>query len=183
MSDNYLNVPNALTVLRILMIPVTAVLIFRDSMIWALAVFLLACGTDLLDGYLARKYHLTTKLGIWLDPLADKLMAVSVIVTFTIRGILPPFVMIVVFAKEFLMLLGGVIILGRGHVTPANKFGKIAALLLNISIGSGFLYEYLSPYYLYATYVALAAVIVAFVQYAAKNGHLIFEKKPSAREE
>ncbi|MBC8538833.1 CDP-alcohol phosphatidyltransferase family protein [Christensenellaceae bacterium NSJ-63] len=183
MSNKVWNLPNVLTMIRLLLIPVTILLILDNQMVFALIVFLTACGTDLLDGYIARKNHLITKLGIWLDPLADKLMAVSVIVTFTIRGILPPFVMIVVFAKEFLMLLGGVIILGRGHVTPANKFGKIAALLLNISIGSGFLYEYLSPYYLYATYVALAAVIVAFVQYAAKNGHLIFEKKPSAREE
>ena len=184
------HVPNTLSIIRIFAacaVLVTMLTVPPENKTLFLLVpgllFVLASITDLIDGYIARKNHLITKLGIWLDPLADKLMAVSVIVTFTIRGILPPFVMIVVFAKEFLMRLGGVIILGRGHVTPANKVGKIAALLLNISIGSGFLYEYLSPYYLYATYVALAAVIVAFVQYAAKNGHLIFEKKPSAREE
>lgn len=179
MSDNYLNVPNALTVLRILMIPVTAVLIFRDSMIWALAVFLLACGTDLLDGYLARKYHLTTKLGIWLDPLADKLMAITVLVCFTVRGILPLFVPVVIIVKELLLLAGGAVVLRRGAVTPSNKFGKIAALLLNTSIATGFFYQYWAPYYLWGVYVALAVSVFAFVQYAVVNGHLLKKPKDS----
>lgn len=181
MSQKNFNLPNILTFLRLAMVPVTVCLILSDQTIAAFAVFLAACLTDLLDGYIARKYNLTTKLGIWLDPLADKMMAVAVIVCFTIEGILPLAILIIVFAKEFLMLLGGFIILRKGHVTPSNKFGKIAALLLNISIASGFLHEYWYPYYLYATYVAVAAVLVAFVQYAIVNGHLLFEKGPKEK--
>ena len=185
MSNKVWNVPNVMTFIRLALVPVTVWLILEGHMMWALASFLIACATDLLDGYIARKYNQTTKLGIWLDPLADKLMAVAVIVTFTIcpEHIFPPVVMIVVFVKEFLMLLGGLIILGRGSVTPSNKFGKAAAFLLNTCIASGFLYEYLAPYYLWATYLALVLVVVAFIQYAALNAHLIFEKKGEEKEE
>ncbi len=183
MKEKNLNLPNVLTMIRLLLIPVTIVLIVEDEMIWAFAVFITACLTDLLDGYIARKYNKKTKLGTWLDPLADKLMAVSVIVVFTIRGILPWFVMAIVFLKELLMLIGGFIVLRKGSVTPSNKFGKIAALLLNISIAAGFMYQYWSPWYLYATYVALVAVVVAFIQYAIINGHLVFEKKEKGKDE
>ena len=183
MSDKNINLPNILTFMRLLLIPVTIVLILQDEMVWAFAVFIAACLTDLLDGYIARKYNKMTKLGTWLDPLADKLMAVSVIVVFTIEGILPWFVMAVVFVKELLMLIGGFIVLRKGSVTPSNKYGKIAALILNISIASGFMYQYWSPWYLYATYIALVAVVVAFIQYAIVNGHLVFEKKEKGEDE
>lgn len=177
MRDKNLNLPNILTFIRLLLIPATIALILQDQMIWAFVVFLVACLTDLLDGYIARTFNKMTRLGTWLDPLADKLMAVSVIVAFTIRGILPWFVMAIVFIKELLLLIGGFIVLRKGGATPSNKYGKIAALILNISIASGFMYQYWSPWYLYATYVALVFVVVAFIQYAIVNGHLVFEKK------
>ncbi len=183
MSNKNLNVPNVLTLIRLLLVPATVFLIAENHMVWALIVFLTACGTDLLDGYIARRYNLTTKLGIWLDPLADKLMALFVVISFTVKGILPLPVTIILLAKEFLMLLGGLIILRKGAVTPSNRFGKISAFLLNTCIASGFLHEYLAPYYLYATYAALAVMVVAFVQYAVINGHYIFDKKPKEKEQ
>ena len=155
------------------------VLIVYQHMIFALLTFLLACATDLVDGYIARKYNLITRLGVWLDPLADKCMAIAVLVTFTFCGIMPPLVIIVVFVKEFLLLLGGLIILRKGFTTPSNKFGKTAAFVLNVAIASGFMYQYWAPYYLYFTYVALVGVVVAFIQYACKNGRLLFQKKPA----
>ena len=69
-------------------------------------------------------------------------------------------------AKEACMLAGGAFLLSKKIIIPANKYGKIAGFLLNISIASGFFAMWLYPYYLYAVYVALVFVIVAFVQYA-----------------
>ena len=175
MKDDICNIPNVLTFIRLLLVPVTAVLILSGELISAFITFLVACMTDLADGYIARRFDMMTRLGTWLDPLADKAMAIVVIVCFTIRGIVPLWVVLVVLVKELLMLAGGVVVLRKGYMTPSNKWGKIAALVLNISIASGFMHEYWYPYYLYAMYVAVIFVIVAFVQYAVKNGHYVFD--------
>ena len=158
--------PNILSFIRLLLVPATAVLIAQGEIMWAFACFLVACLTDLLDGYLARSNGEVTKLGSVLDPLADKLMAMAVLISFAAAEILPLFVVIVILAKEACMLAGGAFLLSKKIIIPANKYGKIAGFLLNISSASGFFARWLYPYYLYAVYVALVFVIVAFVQYA-----------------
>ena len=178
-TEKWFNIPNILTFFRFALIPLVIILVVQNKMIWALAAFLIACITDLLDGFIARKYNLISKLGIWLDPLADKCMALAVLITFTFCRIVPFWVTVVILAKEVLMLLGGFFALRNGHSTPSNKYGKIAAFILNVSIAAGFLCNLLYPWYLYAIYVALAATLIAFAQYAIKNVHLCFEKAPS----
>ena len=168
------HIPNILSVIRILLIPVTVMLILKGTMTPALIVFLIACFTDLADGHIARKYNFISRTGMWLDPLADKLMAVSVLVTFAVRDIIPLFVVITIFAKELLMIIGGMIVVSKKRNAPANKFGKFASFLLNTAIGTGFFYLKWSPWYLYGVYVALAFAVFAFVQYAVKNWKLMF---------
>ncbi len=177
MKEKNLNIPNTLAFIRLSMVPPVIYLILEGQMLFALGVFIVACLTDLLDGYIARKYNMVTRLGTWLDPLADKLMAVSVIITLTWLGVFPVFVPVVMFIKEFLMLTGGYLVLKNGFATPANIFGKIAALVLNAAIGTGFLYKWCHPYYLWLTYAALVLSILAFFQYAVKNRRLMFPKK------
>lgn len=166
MKEKILTLPNILSFLRLLLVPATVTLISTGHMMWAFVCFLTACLTDLLDGYIARSRKQVTKLGSVLDPLADKLMAISVLLSFAIFKILPLFVVIIIFAKEIFMLIGGAFLLSKKIIIPANKYGKIAGFLLNVSICSGFLCKYLYPYYLYAIYVALIFVVIAFVQYA-----------------
>ena len=180
------NVPNILSMIRILLVPIVAVLIGYDNMVPALILFLVACATDLLDGQIARKNGLITKVGMWLDPLADKLMAVTVVIMFTVKGIIPLFVVIVLLSKELLMIIGGAVLIKKGINVPANKFGKIASFLLNVSIASGFLYQVFTPYYLYAIYVALGLMVIALIQYAYINivRRLLFKRiTKKAREE
>jgi len=164
------------------MIPVTVVLILERRLLVALAVFILAGLTDLLDGYIARRFNKITKLGAWLDPLADKLLAVSVIICFTTMKIVPLAVMIIVFTKELLMIIGGMIVVKKGYSTTANVYGKMAGLMLNLAIGSGFMHYAWAPYDQYAMYVAAVFVIVAFVQYAVKNVRIIFGKQKKTDE-
>lgn len=181
MKENNFNIPNVLTFIRLAFIPVVIILIVKRLMMWALGFFLAACFTDVLDGYIARKYHLQTKLGTWLDPLADKLMALSVLYTFTRTQIFPPVILIIIALKEAAMLVGGALAINNGHMVPSNVFGKTAALFLNTSIASGFFHEQLYPYYIWATYITLGVVLVAFVQYAIRNGKLCFTKAESKK--
>ena len=122
-KEKIINLPNILALIRLLLVPVVVWLIFQERMITAMFVFLAACLTDLLDGYIARRYHLITQLGTFLDPMADKLMAVFVIIAFTAKGILPLAVTIVIFAKELLMLVGG---------SPSSTAGGIKTTTLAI---------------------------------------------------
>lgn len=179
MKNGNLNVPNILCIIRILCVPLTIVLIAYDHMIWSLVSFLFACLTDMVDGHIARKYNIITKLGIWLDPLADKLMALGVIITFSICNIIPYWVLIVLLSKELIMIIGGWLIMRNGFSTPSNKFGKAAAFIMNTSIAACFLYkiEWWNPYYRYFVYFGLAFSVFSMIQYAIKNGHLLFEKK------
>lgn len=175
-NEKIITIPNILSFIRLMLIPVVVILVELDEMIPALIVFLLACATDVVDGFIARHYHLQTRLGTWLDPLADKLMAMSVLLMFTKKKIFPMFVLITILLKELLMLIGGGMAIKNGHTVPSNVFGKIAAAMLNTCIGSGFLNDYLYPYYMWATYITLGVVIFAFVQYAIKYGHCCFTK-------
>jgi cardiolipin synthase len=89
-----------------------------------------------LDGHIARKYNLTTKLGTVLDPFADKLMSFSILISYTFSGLIPYWILIILALKEICMILGGGLLYLHGNkkVIPANKFGKIATLFFYASM-------------------------------------------------
>ncbi len=136
--ENIWNVPNVLTMLRAALIPVFLVLYYTSQRYLALAVFLLASATDLLDGYIARKYNLVTNFGKLMDPLADKLMVVSVLLVQTFSGILPPEAVIIVILKEMIMVLGGVYMLKKGIVVHSEIVGKAAQFLFIVALSLSF---------------------------------------------
>ncbi|MTI49557.1 CDP-diacylglycerol--glycerol-3-phosphate 3-phosphatidyltransferase [Sporosalibacterium faouarense] len=134
-----MNIPNILTVIRLLLIPVFISIFFSsmdNNILYATYVFALAGITDVLDGYIARKYNLVTKWGTVLDPLADKLMQITVLICFTIAKYLSVWVIVVIGIKELLMITGGLFLFyGKDKtVIPANKFGKIATISFYIAI-------------------------------------------------
>ena len=164
-----INVPNIITLIRFMFVPVVTVLIFFDIMLYALIVYIIACATDLLDGYIARKYHLITSEGALLDPLADKLMAVFAIISFTVTGVLPLFVLIVILLKELMMISGGIFLYFKDIVSPSNMFGKIAAFLFNASVAFTFLYKLVAPWHVYFISFTLLIMLVSLGQYAYLN--------------
>ena len=173
-KENIITVPNILALIRLLLVPVVFVLIMKDEYILALVLFLIACLTDLADGYIARHYNLVTQLGTFLDPLADKCMAVMVIIGFTLKGVLPLWITIVIFVKELLMLIGGLLAAKHAKkVLPSNKFGKVAAFIFNASIATCFLHMYLNPFYKWFIAIALVGSVASLVQYALKNKDLL----------
>jgi cardiolipin synthase (CMP-forming) len=139
--ENIWNVPNALTMIRVALIPVFLLLYYSSQPFWALSVFLIASATDLLDGYIARKYNLITDFGKLMDPLADKLMVISVLLVQTISGILPPVAVIIVILKELIMVLGGAYMLKRGIVVYSEVVGKAAQFLFIVALSLSFFHQ------------------------------------------
>lgn len=130
-----MNLPNILTISRFFLIPVFVVLFFQGHEIIAFSVFLLAGVTDVIDGYLARRFQLVTELGKMLDPLADKLMVLSVFVSLLIAGKISWLVAGVVFFRDAGMILGSLFFHFRGKKTvPANILGKTTTILFYIAI-------------------------------------------------
>jgi CDP-diacylglycerol--glycerol-3-phosphate 3-phosphatidyltransferase len=102
-----MNLPNKLTILRVLMIPYFVFFILTDyvgevSKWIALVIFIVASLTDLLDGYLARKNNMVTNFGKFMDPLADKLLVCSAMICLTVMGKLPIVISIIIIAREFI---------------------------------------------------------------------------------
>jgi cardiolipin synthase (CMP-forming) len=98
------SVPNLITIARILLVPLTIWLIVSGEFIWAFAVFLTAGISDGVDGFLARRYKLKTELGAYLDPLADKLLLVSIYVTLGFLKLLPAWLVILVASRDVLIV-------------------------------------------------------------------------------
>ena len=163
------NTPNMLTMARFAFIPAVTVLIYFDLMVPALCVYFVACVTDLLDGYIARKSNLVTNEGKLLDPLADKLMSIFAVISFTVTGVLPAFILIIILIKELLMIGGGIFLYFRDVIVPANAFGKFAAFTFNVAVGFTFLHALVSPWHIYFMCFALALMIAALAQYAYLN--------------
>lgn len=133
-----MNIPNALTVFRLLLIPGFAYFFFspmNNGVKLAVMIFVLAGLTDILDGYIARKYNLITRLGIVLDPLADKLMLLTVLVSITLKNQVPFWIIVVVAVKEALMVMGAITLFNdHDIVVSANRFGKLSTVAFYIAI-------------------------------------------------
>ena len=135
------NVPNALTMVRLLLIPVYLVVHSQGHRLAALIIFLAASFTDLLDGYLARKNNQVTNFGKLMDPLADKVMVICVMMTQTLTGCVPWAVMITVIMKELLMVIGGAFMLKAGIVVYADVWGKVAQFSCVVGLVLSFFHD------------------------------------------
>ncbi|WP_026896202.1 CDP-diacylglycerol--glycerol-3-phosphate 3-phosphatidyltransferase [Clostridiisalibacter paucivorans] len=164
-----MNIPNTLTIIRFFLIPVFLYVFYsniENNVLYGTYIFLLAGVTDILDGYIARKYDLITKWGIILDPLADKLMLLVVLIGFTSKGYLPIFVILIVGIKEILMIAGGIFLyyFMDKTVIPANKFGKIATVSFYVAIFSVAL-KISDTVSFISVGIAITLTLIAFINY------------------
>lgn len=165
---------------RLVLVPVTAILICYGMIISALVAYFIACTTDIFDGFIARRLNQVTEEGILLDPLADKLMAVFAIVAFTVIKVVPPILLIIILAKEALMIGGAVFLYYRKIVTPSNIFGKGTAILFNAAIALLFFYKLFednNPWHIYVLSFATFMMVVALLQYAYFSIYVNFKRK------
>ena len=129
-----LNLPNQLTLLRIALVPVYLVLLwaFQDDRalcILPLLAFVLASLTDLLDGRIARKYHMVTSFGKFMDPIADKLLTHTAFIMLCAMGRLNVVACIIFIAREFVVSGLRLVAVEQGHVIAAGMSGKIKTVL------------------------------------------------------
>jgi len=101
-----MNIPNLLTLLRIILVPVIVIFLIQGSFCKALIVFIVAALSDALDGFLARVLHQQSVLGAYLDPIADKALLASSFVTLAILKVLPGWLTVIVISRDFIILLG-----------------------------------------------------------------------------
>jgi cardiolipin synthase (CMP-forming) len=164
---------NQLTLLRILSIPVfVALLVYRKPGA-ALIVFALAALTDLLDGYVARRQGIQSRLGAFLDPLADKLLLTASFATLTYLRVLPAWIMIVVISRDLILLLGALLIhMVGGRIYPRpTLFGKAATFFQILTVLGGLLARYFrSPIVPgVVTWLAAAFTIISGLQYIVQG--------------
>lgn len=158
-----------ITIFRIFLIPIFLFVFhsnMEDRILIAGLIFLLSGISDVLDGYIARRFDMGTKLGAILDPFADKLMSFAVLISFAMRGFIPNWIITLILLKETIMILGGAILYFRKEniVIPSNLSGKAATFGLYASILSIALKF---PSDLSATLLIITVVlnILAFINY------------------
>lgn len=160
-----MNVPNMITVFRLCLIPIFIFVFFsgiHNSLVFSIFIFLIAGASDVLDGHIARKYNIVTKVGTVLDPLADKLMLLTVLSCLTIKGYIPILVVAIVAGKDLFMILSGIFLYKKGVVIPSNIIGKISTLFFYISI---LIFTFNKTIGIYLLYISAICALVALVNY------------------
>ena len=134
-----MNLPNKLTILRVIMIPVFVVFLLCNNIPYnnliAVVIFALACITDALDGHIARKNNLVSNFGKFMDPLADKLLVCSALLCFVALKQIPVWIAIIIVSREFIISGFRLIASDNGVVIAASKWGKlktIAQMIMSI---------------------------------------------------
>lgn len=160
-----MNAANIITIFRFIFIPYFIIVFFSNSpnnIYFSVIIFFVAGFTDILDGYIARNFNMITKLGTVLDPLADKLMLITVLTCFTVKNYIPMFIIVILLVKELSMILTGIILYEQNIVIPANAFGKASTFLFYISILLVVFNKTLGTILLYS---ALLSTLIAYVNY------------------
>ena len=176
-----MNLPNKLTILRMIMIPFFLVALMVPGIPggkWiALALFCLASLTDMLDGKIARKYNLITDFGKFMDPLADKLLVCSAMIALIDLDRIPAWVVIVIIAREFIISGFRLVASDNGVVIAASYWGKFKTtfqmLMIIVLIPNlGGVFDMIG---LVLTWIALILTVVSLIDYLVKNKQVILE--------
>ena len=169
-----MTIPNLITLFRIILIPVfirISLSVEPDKYRILFAVLLSSGITDVLDGFIARKFDMKSKLGTLLDPVADKLMQISVFLCLAKDDLIPFWLVMLVFIKEFTMTIGAAILLKNKTVISADYSGKTATAIF---YASSFIFMLFKPSLLIKNVIIL--IIVLSVLYAFWNYSMIFYK-------
>lgn len=178
-----MNLPNKLTVVRVLMIPFFVWFMLPSlggemaASKWiALAIFCIASLTDLLDGKIARKYNLVTNFGKFMDPLADKLLVGAAMICLVEMGRLPAWIVIVIISREFIISGFRLIASDNGIVIAASYWGKfktvfqMAMIIVLIAAFEGSAFAVIEQILIW---VSLILTIVSLVDYIVKNKEVL----------
>ena len=174
------NIPNILSVIRILLVFVFVIILFAfDNLLLALLVFLIAGATDVIDGYLARRNNWITNLGKILDPVADKLMQCTVLVSLWIKQIVPWWFVVPFFIKEILTLILGAVVIRRRSVNVVSKwYGKCAICSFYTTVAVAVIFnDFLVKHPLIYILIFIPAIVFAVGAMIAYIKHYAYLKK------
>jgi CDP-diacylglycerol--glycerol-3-phosphate 3-phosphatidyltransferase len=163
--------PNALTVLRLGLIPLFVALMLAsdDGYSWPAAiVFAVAGVTDQIDGFLARRWHVESQFGKVADPLADRLMIDAAVILLWVEGRLPLLALAVILARDLLLIVGYRLVVNRGYEFEVNFLGKLATWILYCSLALSMVTRKGTDWPLWLFWIGVAIAIVAAAQYVLK---------------
>lgn len=177
-----MNLPNKLTMFRVVLIPFFVVLLLVDITPYdnwiALVIFIVASLTDLLDGKIARKYNLVTNFGKFMDPLADKLLVCSALICLVEMERIAAWMVIVIIAREFIISGFRLVASDNGVVIAASYWGKFKTtfqmVMICLMIAD---LEALSPVTTIVTWAAVILTVVSLADYLIKNRGVMQENK------
>ncbi len=177
-----MNLPNKLTMFRVILIPFFVVFMLVDITPYdkwiALSVFIIASLTDLLDGKIARKYGLVTNFGKFMDPLADKLLVCSALICLVALGRIPAWIVIVIIAREFIISGFRLIASDNGVVIAASYWGKFKTtfqmVMICLMIADIAAIALLTDIVMW---VALALTVISLADYLWKNRDVMKDTK------
>ena len=165
-----MTVPNLITTIRIILAPVFVIYLINDQLLSALIVFLLCALSDGLDGMVARLMNQRSKLGAYLDPLADKLLLVAAFVTLSVRGYLPAWLTVLVFSRDTIILLGVLVLfLNRMEFsikpTPVSKITTWLQFITVLAVLSQSYMSSFTKFYPYIFYLTALLTISSGLHY------------------
>lgn len=177
-----MNLPNKLTMFRVILIPFFVLFMLVDITSvdkWiALAIFIIASLTDLLDGKIARKYNLVTNFGKFMDPLADKLLVCAALICLVELSVIPSWIVIIIISREFIISGFRLIASDNGVVIAASYFGKFKTtfqmVMICLMIAD---IEALNILTTIVMWIALALTVVSLIDYLVKNKDVMKETK------
>ena len=188
----YKHIPNAVTISRFVLIPFILGCIINNNYIGAFVSLTISGITDILDGFIALKYNFITNFGKVVDPLADKATQVSILAVLALKGIIPMWILITVFLKEFIMVAVASFLYGKDLVVASSWYGKLTTVLFYLAIVSSFAIDYwnsfankpensvaaLPKFDIYIYYLAIVFAIFSLIMYSIsyhKKGYLTKE--------
>lgn len=177
-----MNLPNKITIFRVCMIPLFLITLLVQGIPYgkyiALTVFILACLSDALDGHLARKYHLITNFGKFMDPLADKLLVCSALICFIELELIPAWVVIVIISREFIISGFRLVAADNNVVIAASYWGKFkttAQMILCILLILNWDFTVFQVLEQIFIYLSLVLTVVSLIDYIVKNRKVLTE--------
>ena len=182
---NRKSIPNRLTILRVIMVPLYVFFYLNTSVIpdpynqyVALAIFALACFTDYLDGNLARKWNLVSNFGKFMDPLADKLLVCSALICFVQNGVLPAWVVVVLIGREFIISGFRLVAASDGIVIAAGIWGKcktVVQMFMVMFLLVPWQMQWFQVIQQIMIYASVALTIISVVDYIKNNIQVLKE--------
>lgn len=153
------NVPNMLTIIRFVLIPFIVFFAMKDDYVVAVIFLIISGITDILDGYIARKFNFITDFGKLMDPVADKATQVSTLGVLVLQQIIPFWILCVVIIKEFIMIAGASFLYGKELVVSSRWWGKLSTVLFYVAIFSSLIIRYFNLQYSFDDYIYYLAVL------------------------